>query len=210
MLGRIWRAIQDWAATTTRRRRRAYLVFLLLLDASLLVMSAVNYFHHRHDAGHFDGFITCSWCLVAFANAFAFGGTPLRFHSITSWNQRAQIEFGKAYSELTKREQLIVRAETAREIREGVRPPDERDALLQRGAEQRAFQVLKIVLPIFLVAYWVTWLSFSSGPIGTTLFLSAIVMTLMTMFVVILPNAIRLWTEADEAGEPRVVTEREA
>jgi hypothetical protein len=139
MLGRIWRAIQDWAVTTTRRRRRAYLVFLLLLDASLLVMSAVNYFHHRHDAGHFDGFITCSWCLVAFANAFAFGGTPLRFHSITSWNQRAQIEFGKAYSELTKREQLIVRAETAREIREGVRPPDERDALLQRGGGTASF-----------------------------------------------------------------------
>jgi hypothetical protein len=82
--------------------------------------------------------------------------------------------------------------------------------LLYSGAEQRAFQVLKIVLPTFLVAYWVMCLSFSAGPIGTTLFLSAIVMTLMTMFVVILPNAIRLWTEADEAGEPRVVTEREA
>ena len=85
------------------------------------------------------------------------------------------------------------------------------DFRLYSGAEQRAFQVLKIVLPTFLVAYWVMCLCWGRKTIATgSLFLSAIVMTLMTMFVVILPNAIRLWTEADEAGEPRVVTEREA
>ena len=102
-----------------------------------------------------------------------------------------------------------MRAQTAREIRQGVAPLDERDAAIQRGAEQQAFRVLKIVLPIFLVGYWVACFCFPVGPTRITLIISAITMTLLTMFVLVLPNAIRQWMEPDEVSEPMAV-EREA
>jgi hypothetical protein len=65
-------------------------------------------------------------------------------------------------------------------------------------------------LPVFVVAYWAVCLWMPVGSVRGGLLISAVVLSGMVIPVMILPDLIRLWTEPDEAGETRVVTEREA
>ena len=116
------------------------------------------------------------------------------------------MEFGKPYMELQRRERLLVRAQTARQIRQEVRRPlDERDDHLQRDAERRAYRMLKIILPAFLLVYWSICLFVPGKPVRLDLLSSAVALTLVTVLVLCLPEVIRQWTDPGEAGEPTVI-----
>jgi hypothetical protein len=138
--------------------------------------------------------------------------TASRVASTASLQERALQEFGKSYGMLSERHQFDVRVRRRREFMSGDRPPDERDEVVQREAERRAFGVLRVALPVLVLAYWAVCLWQPAGPERTGLLVAAVVLSATVIVVVILPDLIRLWTEADATDEVQVlmVERREA
>jgi len=155
--------------------------------------------------GRFYGFASFISMAQSFGMAMFWMWLLRRNASAMSWDQRAQMEFGRAYSELSRMHQFDVRVRVAREMRQGGRPADERDIAMQREAERRAYRVLKIGLPVAVLMYWVVCLWLPVGPVRVGLLISAVVVSGMAIPVMILPDLIRLWTEPDEVREMQVV-----
>jgi hypothetical protein len=70
---------------------------------------------------------------------------------------------------------------------------------------------MEVLLPTLAVVYWLGWDLLPVGRFRAGWTDSPVVLTWVLLLVLALPQMIRLWTEPDEVGEPRVVAmEREA
>jgi hypothetical protein len=132
-----------------------------------------------------------------------------RVNSGTSLEDRAELDFGKPYEQLSSKQKFDVWVRARREIQAGGRAPDERDALAQREAERQAFRILRIGAPVLVAGFWVVCLCLPPSGMRVGLLMGAAVMSGIAIAVVILPDGIRMWTQPDEVGEPKVM-EREA
>jgi len=197
---------RDLQARPMTRRIRRFSVAAYVITILILFLTVGIYLLPFRDTTRLYGlaaFIVV-WTYIGYAVFFL--RILRRASSVTSMEERAQLDFGKPYAKLSLMHRFDVRARVTREFRQGGRPPDERDAVVQREAEQRAFRILRIALPIFALVYWGVCLSMPLGPVRVGLLIGAVVMSVMLIPVMILPDVIRLWTEPDAAPEPNVVT----
>jgi hypothetical protein len=89
--------------------------------------------------------------------------------------------------------------------------PDEREKELEREAKERAYGVLGWILPVLMVIYWVGWRLLPDGRVRAGWTDGPVVLTWVLMLVLAMPQIVRMWTEPDEVGEPKIVAaEREA
>jgi len=197
---------RDLQARPMTRRIRRFSVAAYVFTILILFLTVGIYLLPFRDTTRLYGlaaFIVV-WTYIGYAVFFL--RILRRGSSVTSMEERAQLDFGRPYAKLSLMHRFDVRARVTREFRQGGRPPDERDAVVQREAEQRAFRILRIALPIFALVYWGVCLSMPLGPVRVGLLIGAVVMSVMLIPVMILPDVIRLWTEPDAAPEPNVVT----
>jgi hypothetical protein len=200
-----------WNAEGYNRRMRRVLLGVSLCVCLVSFAAAVLSLCVGPGGGRFYGFAPFISVFQSFGMAVLWMRLLRRNASAMSWDQRAQMEFGRGYSELSRMHQFDVRVRVAREMRQGGRPADERDVAMQREASHRAAQILKIAVPACVLVYWIVCLFLPVGPVRVGLLISAVVMSGVAIPVMILPDLIRLWTEPDEVREMQVVAmEREA
>jgi hypothetical protein len=190
-----------WNAEGYNRRMRRVLLGVSLCVCLISFATAVLGLCIGRGGGRFYGFASFLSMVQSVGMAVFWMWLLRRNASAMSWDQRAQMEFGRGYSELSRMHQFDVRVRVAREMRQGGRPEDERDIAMQREAERRAYRVLKIGLPVAVLVYWVVCLWLPVGPVRAGLLISAVVVSGMAIPVMILPDLIRLWTEPDEVRE---------
>jgi hypothetical protein len=124
---------------------------------------------------------------------------------------RALMEYGTKFDALTEQQREELDKRQSRDALMGRVQKDEREAEVQLQAEGTAYRLLRPGLAIVVAAYWVGCLFGPFTPIRETLAKTAIIFTWLAVVILVLPTMVRMWTQPDEAGEPRVVAmEREA
>jgi hypothetical protein len=119
---------------------------------------------------------------------------------------RAVMEYGAEFDELTERQRGEV---FNRQIRDGFRGSvrhDEREAELRLRSEGTAYRLLRPGLVVVVAVYWAVCLLGPFAAVREMLAVTAIVFTWLAFMVLVLPTMVRMWTQPDEVGEPRVVT----
>jgi hypothetical protein len=120
---------------------------------------------------------------------------------------QAVMEYGKEFDALTESQQVGLFRDQVR----GRMNKDEREAELQLRAEGAAYRLLRPGLMLFVAGYWAICLLGPFEEIREKLTLTAIAFTWLVVTVLLLPTIVRMWTQPDEVGEPKVMTiEREA
>jgi hypothetical protein len=129
--------------------------------------------------------------------------------ALPTLESRALIECGMEFETLSEKEREKLQKLQSRDALMGRVHWDERDAELQMRAEAAAYRLLKPGLVMIIAGFWVAcwWGGFqvSDASVGK----AAICFTWLVFVVLALPTVVRLWTQADEVGEP-VVVGREA
>jgi hypothetical protein len=117
----------------------------------------------------------------------------------------AMMQHGAEFDRLThqQREQLFRRK--FRDFILGRVPKDERESELRLRAEGVAYRLLRPGLVIVVAAYWAVCLLGPFEPVRQTLAIAAIAVTWLAVAVLVLPTMVRMWTQPNEVGEPRIV-----
>jgi hypothetical protein len=124
----------------------------------------------------------------------------------TSLEDRAVMEYGAEFDELTERQRGEV---FNRQIKDGFRGSvrhDEREAELRLRSEGTAYRLLRPGLVVVVAVYWSVCLLGPFAAVREMLAVTAIVFTWLAFVVLVLPTMVRMWTEPDEVGEPKVMT----
>jgi hypothetical protein len=122
-----------------------------------------------------------------------------------SLEDRALAEHGVEFEQLSEPERELLFKHSLREQWLGRVERDEREEELQQRAARMAFRILRLGLVLFLLGYWGVCFSRPSGSARAALMVSAVVISWMVMGVLALPQMVRMWTEPDEVGEPRMI-----
>jgi hypothetical protein len=121
------------------------------------------------------------------------------------------LEYGKEFDSLRERQRGELFQRVVRDGIWGRVRLDEREAELRLRAEGAAYRLLR---PGLLCASGVYWAVCLFGPFAAErrmLAVSAVAFSWLTVFVLVLPTMVRMWTQPDDVGDPRVVAmEREA
>jgi hypothetical protein len=124
---------------------------------------------------------------------------------------RAQMEYGADFDQLTESQRGDL---FNRQMRDGIAGSvgqDEREDQLRIRAEGAAYRLLRPGLVVVAAGYWAFCLLGSFGRERATLVITAISFSWFAAGVLALPTVIRMWTQPDDVGEPRVVAmERKA
>jgi len=117
----------------------------------------------------------------------------------------AMMQHGEEFDALTsaQREQLFQRR--VRDFILGSIQKDEREAELRLHADSAAYRLLRPGLCIVVAAYWAVCLLGPFEAIREALASTAIAVTWITVAVLVLPTMIRMWTQPNEVGEPRIL-----
>jgi hypothetical protein len=128
-----------------------------------------------------------------------------RMIPVSSLDDRAVAEYGVEFKRLGEAQQ--------KEILQGYRVgtyllgyfPDELEEARERESYQRAYGVLKWLLPVLAVIYWAGWRVLPEGRVRAGWTDGPVVLAWVLLLVLALPQMLRMWTEPDEVGEPKVV-----
>jgi len=118
---------------------------------------------------------------------------------------RAVMQYGAEFDALKEKQRGEVFEQQVRDNILGRMRKDERETELRLRAEGAAYRLLRPGLVIVVAGYWAVCLLGPFEPIRETLAITAIAFTWIALAVLVLPTMIRMWTEPDVAGEPRVV-----
>jgi hypothetical protein len=133
-----------------------------------------------------------------------------RMVTVSSLDDRAMLEHGVAFEALGEAE----RKDLLRRYRVGTYImgyyPDEREETAERESKVQAYAVLRWLLPTLAIIDWAGWLWLPPGAVRAAWTNGPTVMAWMFLLVLALPQVLRMWTEPDEVGEPRVVAGVEA
>ena len=189
------------------RTLRRWHVVVCLLVVLVNYATAIMALHPWSGSSRLSGFAAFCSALTG-AVYVAFWARWLRrtssgMNAAMSLEDRAALDFAKPFASLSPMHQFDVKVRVSREMRN--RHSDERDAVLQREAERVALRVLRVVVPVLVLAYWAWCLFAPVGPLRVGLLVGAVVMTAVMIPVLVLRDLIRLWTEPDAAREPKVV-----
>jgi hypothetical protein len=130
---------------------------------------------------------------------WAFRMMRIRF-SLPPMAEQAVMEYGKEFDALTESQQVRLFRDQVR----GRMNKDEREAELQLRAEGTAYRLLRPGLMLVVAGYWAVCLLGPFEAIRETLALTAIAFTWLVVMVLLLPTILRMWTQLDEVGEPKV------
>jgi hypothetical protein len=117
----------------------------------------------------------------------------------------AMMQHGTEFEELTQQQREHLFQRKFRDFILGTVAKDEREAELRLRAEGVAYRLLRPGLIIVVAAYWAACLFGPFEPIRQTLTFTAIAITWLAVAVLVLPTMVRMWTQPNEAGEPRIV-----
>ena len=134
-----------------------------------------------------------------------------RMIPVSSLDDRAMLEHGVVFDKLSEAQQkeLLGRYRVGTYLMNFY--PDEREEELRREAQRRAYEWMKVLLPVLAVVYWVGWRLLPEGRLRAGWTDGPVVLAWVLILVLALPQMILMWTEPDEVRESRVVTmEREA
>jgi hypothetical protein len=188
----------------TRRGRRIVLAFFILMICFLLWVT-LGTLRHAHWPEEALNVTLLPLALVALGiwRMWAVMDRP-------GFDDKAVARFGMEMDRLTAEErEAIFRDELVRS-KEGM---DERAKERRVQAESAAFRLLRWILPLGVALYWAVCFAVigAMGDGHTELVMGAVAASWAAFGVLALPVAIRMWTEPDEVGSPKVVTmEREA
>lgn len=146
------------------------------------------------------------WVLV-----WANSGRNQRILPVSSLDDRAMVEHGVEFERLGEVEQkdLLKRYRVGRYLRNYF--PDEREEELEQESKERAYGVLRWLLPGIAVVYWAGWRFLPVGSVRAHWTDGPVVMAWALLLVLVMPQVVRMWTEPDEVGDPKIVAmEREA
>jgi hypothetical protein len=137
---------------------------------------------------------------------------------IKSLDDLAMEEYGVEYEQTTPAQQTdLLRLARHRRQRVPARPyyrvgayllryhPDEYDNARERESLQRTHSILRVLLPSVVVVYWLGWKLLPEGYARAAWTNGPVVLFWLSLLVIALPQIIRLWTEPDDPGEPKLV-----
>lgn len=128
-----------------------------------------------------------------------------RMLPVSSLDDWAVLEYGVEFEKLAEGQQK----EILRRYRVGTYflndYPDEFEAAREAGAHLQAYAVMKVLLPSILIVYWMGWKWLPVGRLRAGWTDGPVVMMWVMLLVLGLSRMIRMWTEPDDVGEPRVV-----
>jgi hypothetical protein len=124
---------------------------------------------------------------------------------VSSLDDRAVLEYGVEFEGLdeARQKKILGRYRVGTYLLNYY--PDELEEAQEHEAHLRAYGVLKVLLPILAVIYWAGWRLLPEGRLRAGWTDGPVVLTWVLLLVLALPQLIRMWTEPDEVGEPRVV-----
>ncbi len=130
---------------------------------------------------------------------------------VSSLDDRAMAEYGTEFEKLGEAQQkeILMRYRVGTYLLNYY--PDELEEARERESYGRAYGVLRWLLPLLAMVYWVGWRLLPEGRMRAGWTDGPVVLTWVLLLVLALPQMIRMWTEPDEVGETKVVAmEREA
>jgi hypothetical protein len=129
----------------------------------------------------------------------------------SSTDDLAMLEYGMPYDKLTmsQRRKMLVRSR-ARMFECWFRA-DERQSLQLERAERIAYRLLRRTAMTIVILMWAAYLIAPERAFGWALqwgrlmMNSPLMLTWLLLVLIALPMLIRMWTEPDQVGEPKVV-----
>ena len=118
----------------------------------------------------------------------------------------AVLQYGTEFETLTEADREELLRARSRELLLGKVERDERETELQTRAERTSYRLLRPGLAVVVAAYWALCLLGPFAAVRSTLLVTAIGVTWLAVAVLALPTMVRMWTQADEAGETQIVT----
>ena len=124
---------------------------------------------------------------------------------VSSLDDRAMLEYGVEFERLGEVEQreILPRYRVGTYLMNYF--PDEREGEQEREAHVQAYDVLRWLLPVIAVVYWVGWRLMPEGRVRAGWTDGPVVLVWVLLLVLGLPQMIWMWTMPDEVGEPKVV-----
>lgn len=118
----------------------------------------------------------------------------------------AMMHFGVAFDALSNRQREELFRRRFRDLILGRLHKDERETELRAQAEVAAYRLLKPGLAAAGTAYWAVCLFGPFESVRGTLVITAIAYTWLAVGILVLPTMVRMWTQPNEAGETRIVS----
>lgn len=197
------------AKGATKSLRRFAVVIWLLTPAFWCLMAIADLGSWR-DSGRLYGVASCISCFAAVGLAMFNILLCRRSLLGASLDDMARTLYDRPFLDLNDVEKHRVKWRLRQGYRKGGRALDEREVVMQREAERRAFRILRIVLPVLVVACWAACLCAPVGQMRVGLLIGAVAFSMLALLVMALPEVIRLWIEPDAAGEPEIAAGRDA
>jgi hypothetical protein len=211
-LARWCERVQGRGERPTRRRRRLSVLASMVIPIVYFALAVNVLYPWSFYGGGISGVSACFIALMGILIGMFLMRASRRQDAAVNLEDMAQMVYGRAFEDLTERQQGRLRFELR--LVSGAwwrNDPDERQAAMQRDAESRAFGILRRGLPVLVAVYWAVCLSVPVGPVRLGLLFSAVAISGVVFVVLALPEVIRVWMIPDEVGEPKVVgMEREA
>ena len=128
-----------------------------------------------------------------------------RLVKVTSLDDRAMNEYGVVFEQASEAQQksLLSRYRVGTYVYGYC--PDEYEETQERESHQRAYAVLRVLLPSVVAIYWLGWKLLPDGYARAAWTNGPVVLYWLSLLVIALPQIIRLWTEPDDPGEPKLV-----
>jgi hypothetical protein len=125
-----------------------------------------------------------------------------------SLDDSAVMQHGEDFDALTdhQREQLV--EQRSKDLILGRIQKDEREAQLRLASEGAAYRLLRPGLAIAVAIYWAVCLLGPFAAQRETLTITAIAITWIAVAVLVLPTMVRMWTQPNQVGDPRIVAAR--
>jgi hypothetical protein len=195
---------EEWTkirrASRWGRSRRARRVLMLLWAAVLAIDVTIAV-----DIAHRDPALSILPTLLMFGFAlWALYRTGIGLAQ-PKLEDRAVMQYGAEFDALKEQQRGEVFSQHVRDNIRGKISADEREAELRLRSEREAYRLLRPGLPIAIAAYWAMCLLGPFGQAREALAITAIAFTWLALAVLVLPVMIRIWTEPNEIGEPRIV-----
>jgi hypothetical protein len=144
-------------------------------------------------------------CLLALGLGLFLLRLIRRMSSIATEEDRARWSYGKTFGELTEMEKDRVKHQMRHELQSEGKVQDEREAAMQRDAEEHAYRLLRPGLPGLVLVWWAVGLFMPIGQARIELLFGALASTGIVIAVLSLPELIRVWMMPNVLGEPHLV-----
>jgi hypothetical protein len=217
-LGQLKRFSQLADRRWVRRATAAMIVFTLAVVLATWMDTA-----HRHHVRHLEeDDLLSRIVLFTTAASGSFSVCMVLFYSKglyrlagSSMEDLGMLEYGIPYEKLTTAQRRPLAERNRMESLRRRFYPDERQIAEQERAERTAWGLLRRAAILMVVVIWAAYLVAPEGALGRllqsaeVLLGSPLVLTWVVIALIALPTLIRLWTEPDQADEPRLVVNAE-